>query len=58
MSTSTMSEPRPPDPSVIMQIGTGFFSSKALLSAVELGLFTTLGSEALTGQEIAEHHDR
>jgi predicted O-methyltransferase YrrM len=57
MSTSTVSEATPPDPSVIMEIGTGFFASKALLSAVELGLFTTLGSGALTGPEIAERHD-
>lgn len=35
----------------------GFWPSKTLLSAVELGLFTTLGSDALTGQEIAERHD-
>ena len=27
------------DPSHIMQVGTGFFASKTLLSAVELGLF-------------------
>ena len=42
------------DPSVIMQIGMGFWPSKTLLSAVELGLFTTLGSGTLTGMEIAE----
>jgi predicted O-methyltransferase YrrM len=45
------------DPGPIMQIGMGFFSSKALLSAVELGLFTTLGSDALTGGEIADRLD-
>jgi hypothetical protein len=44
------------DPSLIMQVGMGFWPSKALLSAVELGLFSTLGSAAMTGQEIAEHH--
>lgn len=42
------------DPSLIMQIGTGFWPSKTLLSAVELGLFTTLGSGELTGPAIAE----
>jgi SAM-dependent methyltransferase len=42
------------DPSLIMQIGTGFWPSKTLLSAVELGLFTTLGSGQLTGTAIAE----
>ena len=31
------------DPSHIMQVGMGFWPSKTLLSAVELGLFTELG---------------
>ncbi len=43
-----------PDPSLIMQIGFGCWPSKTLLSAVELGLFTTLGSGQLTGPAIAE----
>jgi SAM-dependent methyltransferase len=43
-----------PDPSAILQTGFGFWPSKALLSAVELGLFTLLGRGALTGGEIAE----
>jgi hypothetical protein len=42
------------DPSLIMQVGMGFWPSKAVLSAVELGLFTTLGSGALSGQQIAD----
>jgi ubiquinone/menaquinone biosynthesis C-methylase UbiE len=42
-----------PDPAHIMQTGLGFFGSKALLSAVELGLFTTLAKAALTGAKIA-----
>ena len=42
------------DPSQIMQIGMGFWASKTLLSAVELELFTNLGSEEMTGEEIAE----
>lgn len=42
-----------PDPSHILQTGLGFFASKALLSAVELGLFTTLAGAPLTGGEIA-----
>jgi Dimerisation domain len=42
------------DPSLIMQIGMGFQPSKTLLSAVELGLFTALGSGELTGPAIAE----
>jgi hypothetical protein len=32
----------PPTPEAIMQLGTGFWASKTLLSAVELGLFTEL----------------
>jgi precorrin-6B methylase 2 len=41
------------DPSQIMQVGMGFFASKALLSAVELGLFTALAKRQMTGAEIA-----
>lgn len=40
------------DPSKIMQIGTGFFATKTLLSAVELGLFTTLAREPKQGKAI------
>ena len=42
------------DPSHIMQVGMGFFASKTLLSAVELGVFTELGSGALTGDQLGE----
>jgi predicted O-methyltransferase YrrM len=42
------------DPSHIMQVGMGFWPSKTVLSAVELELFTQLGSESLTGEEIRE----
>ena len=42
----------PLSPAPIHQIGMGFFASKALLSAVELGLFTELGGESRTGAEI------
>ncbi|MBV8206430.1 MAG: methyltransferase, partial [Acidobacteria bacterium] len=34
-----MSDPRPDE---ILQVGLGFWASKALLSAVEMGLFTEL----------------
>ena len=44
----------PPDPSHIMQIGMGFFGSRTLLTAVELELFTHLGTGKLTGAQIAE----
>jgi predicted O-methyltransferase YrrM len=37
-----------------MQVGMGFWMSKTLLSAVELELFTHIGDDALTGEEIGE----
>jgi len=40
------------DPSHIMEVGMGFFASKALLSAVELGLFTKLAKKPMTGAEL------
>jgi len=40
------------DPSHIMQVGMGFWASKTLLSAVELELFTKLGSDGMTGSQI------
>jgi O-methyltransferase domain/Dimerisation domain len=42
------------DPSHLMQVGMGFWPSKTVLSAVELELFTQLGSDAMTGAEIGE----
>ena len=41
-----------PDPSPILQTGFGFWSSKVLLSAVELGVFTVLKDRSLTGAEL------
>jgi O-methyltransferase domain/Dimerisation domain len=41
------------DPSHIMQVGMGFWASKTLLSAVELELFTVLGSQAMSASQIA-----
>src|SRR5262245_61035411 len=41
-----------PSPDRIMEVGLGFWPAKVLLSAVELGLFTKLGSGALTGPEL------
>jgi len=43
------------DPTLIMTLGAGFMASKTVLSAVELELFTRLGSDAMTGAQIAEH---
>lgn len=40
------------NPSAIMQIGMGFWASKTLLTAVNMGLFTQLAQGALTGEEI------
>jgi predicted O-methyltransferase YrrM len=42
------------DPAHILQIGMGFLASKTLLSAVELELFTHLGSAALNGAQIGK----
>jgi 2-polyprenyl-3-methyl-5-hydroxy-6-metoxy-1,4-benzoquinol methylase len=39
-------------PARIMDVGLGFWSSKVLLSAIELGLFTALGAKSLTGREL------
>ena len=41
-----------PSPDHIMQIGMGFFASKSLLSAVELGVFTLLADGPKTGAEL------
>jgi hypothetical protein len=35
-----------------MEVGMAFWPSKVLLSAIELGLFTTLGSTSMTGSEL------
>lgn len=43
-----------PNPELILQVGMGFWGSKALLSAVELELFTALGDERMTGSEIGD----
>lgn len=41
-------------PDHIMQLGLGFWASKTLLTAVELGLFTELAKGALTAEAIGE----
>jgi hypothetical protein len=43
-----------PNPELILQVGTGFWGSKTLLSAVELELFTVLGASSMSGPEIGE----
>ena len=42
------------DPSKIMEIGMGFFASKTMLTAVNMGLFTHLATADLSGQAIKE----
>lgn len=39
-----MDEQHGPTPDAIMQLGSGFWASKTLLSAIELGLFTDLAA--------------
>jgi 2-polyprenyl-3-methyl-5-hydroxy-6-metoxy-1,4-benzoquinol methylase len=36
----------------ILEVGFGFWPSKVLLTAVELGVFTVLGDKSMTGQEL------
>jgi hypothetical protein len=47
----------PVTPSNIMQLGLGFWGSKTLLSAVELGLFTELARGPMTAEAIGERLD-
>src|SRR5262245_10896030 len=35
-----------------MDVGLGFWPAKVLLSAIELGLFTQLGGNTMTGREL------
>ena len=44
----------PPNPSSILQTAFSFWSSKVLLTAVDVGLFTTLGNRRLTGVELGK----
>ena len=51
-----MSPPQPPDaptPDALLRLGLGFWGSKALLSAVELGLFTELAAGPLDAAALA-----
>lgn len=43
-----------PNPSSILQTAFSFWGSKVLLTAVEVGLFTTLGNRRLTGIELGK----
>ncbi|MEW6128673.1 MAG: methyltransferase [Acidobacteriota bacterium] len=41
-------------PARIMEVAMGFWPAKVLLSAIELGLFTTLAEKPMTGEDLAE----
>ena len=43
---------RPPSPEAILQVGFGFWASKALLSAVELELFTSLAGRPASLEDL------
>ncbi|MBJ8343818.1 methyltransferase [Antrihabitans sp. YC2-6] len=43
-----------PDPGAILQLGTAFWASKTLLSAIELGLFTELASGPLGADDLGD----
>jgi len=45
------------NPSHIMQVGSGFWASKVLLSAVNLGVFTRLANNPMTGAELEKALD-
>jgi hypothetical protein len=45
------------DPSAILQTAFGFWSSKVLLTAVQLDVFTTLGDRQLTGSQLGDELD-
>jgi hypothetical protein len=44
----------PPNPDWILQLGLGFMSTKVLLSAVELGVFTKLARNPIDGEALAQ----
>jgi hypothetical protein len=54
MSTETamIADSKPITPEAIMQLGLGFWGSKTLLSAIELGLFTELAKGPLSAAEL------
>jgi hypothetical protein len=45
------------DPSRIMQVGMGFWASRTLLAAIELGVFTKLGQGPMTAAELGKSLD-
>ena len=53
MTSTAQARAHSPNPEQILQIGLGFWASKTLLSAVELGLFTVLSETGRSGEDIA-----
>ena len=49
---NVIAPPTTMSPARIMEVGMGFWPAKVLLSAVELRLFTVLGSTSMTGAEL------
>src|SRR5689334_11089901 len=54
MSAGNGQTPNAPTPAGILQLGLAFWSSKTLLSAVELGAFTELADGPLSADELGE----
>jgi len=54
---SDLTKPADLTPEGILQLGLGFWASKTLLSAVELGVFTQLGQGPLPGDILIERLD-
>ncbi len=52
MSTKPDNSAERSSPSRIMEVGMGFWPAKTLLSAVELGVFTELGGDGMTGDQL------
>ena len=53
MSTRMTSTPTTITPDQIMQLGLGFWGSKTLLSAIELGLFSELSNSLMNAEDLA-----
>jgi hypothetical protein len=52
VSPSPATEPSACTPARIMEVGFGFWGSKVLLTAVDLGLFTVLSGRSMTADEL------
>lgn len=55
MTLGTAAPTQSPAADRIVQVGMGFWASKTLLSAVELGVFTALGSRPMKGEKLRHH---